>query len=82
VLRVGRVPSSPHNFVILETKAHLGLNLGLGNALIPIRMNNRLKEFEELLLDNTLFKVQNQALGDRNLKLNEWCQIVQEFTKE
>jgi hypothetical protein len=29
-------------------------------------MNNRLKEFEELLLDNTLLKVQNQALGDRN----------------
>jgi hypothetical protein len=28
-------------------------------------MNNRLKEFEELLLDNTLLKVQNQALGDK-----------------
>jgi hypothetical protein len=35
-------------------------------------MNNRLKEFEELLLDNTLFKVQNQALGDRNPKWKEW----------
>jgi hypothetical protein len=31
-------------------------------------MDNRLKEFEELLLDNTLFKVQNQALKDKNPK--------------
>jgi hypothetical protein len=31
-------------------------------------MNNMLKEFEELLLDNALFKVQNQALGDKNPK--------------
>jgi hypothetical protein len=31
-------------------------------------MNNRLNEFEELLLENTLFKVQNQALGNRNPK--------------
>jgi hypothetical protein len=45
-------------------------------------MNNRLKEFEELLLDNTLFKVQNQALGDRNPKWKEWWQTIQEFTKE
>jgi hypothetical protein len=29
-------------------------------------MDNVLKEFEELLLDNTLFKMQNQALGDKN----------------
>jgi hypothetical protein len=45
-------------------------------------MNNRLKEFEELLLDNTLFKVQNQTLGDKNLEWKEWWQIVQEFTEE
>jgi hypothetical protein len=45
-------------------------------------MNNRLKEFEELLLDNTLLKVQNQTLGDRNPEWKEWWQIVQEFTKE
>jgi hypothetical protein len=45
-------------------------------------MNNRLKEFEELLLDNTLFKMQNQTLGDKNPKWKEWWQIVQEFTKE
>jgi hypothetical protein len=45
-------------------------------------MNNMLKEFEELLLDNTLLKVQNQALGDRNPKWKEWRQIVQEFPKE
>jgi len=35
-------------------------------------MNNRFKEFEELLLDNTLFKGQNQTLGDRNPKWKEW----------
>jgi hypothetical protein len=45
-------------------------------------MNNRLKEFEELLLDNTLFKVQNQALGKKNPKWKESWQIVQEFIKE
>jgi hypothetical protein len=28
-------------------------------------MHNRLREFEELLFDNTLFKVQNQILGDK-----------------
>jgi hypothetical protein len=27
-----------------------------------------LKEFEELLLDHALFKVQNQTLADKNLK--------------
>ncbi len=26
------MPSSPHNFNVLETKAHLGSNLGLGSA--------------------------------------------------
>jgi len=31
-------------------------------------MDNRLREFEELLLDNALFKVQNQALVDNNPK--------------
>jgi hypothetical protein len=45
-------------------------------------MNNKLKEFEELLLDNTLLMVQNQALGDRNPKWKEWWQIVQEFIEE
>ncbi len=45
-------------------------------------MNNKLKEFEELLLDNTLLKVQNQALGDRNPKWKEWWQIIQEFKEE
>jgi hypothetical protein len=45
-------------------------------------MNNRLKDFEQLLLDNTLLKEQNQALGDRNPKWKEWWQIVQEFTEE
>jgi hypothetical protein len=41
-----------------------------------------LKEFEELLLDNTLFKVQNQVLGNRNPKWKEWWEIVQKFTKK
>jgi hypothetical protein len=39
-----------------------------------------LKEFEKLLLDNTLLKVQNQALRDRNPKWKDWWQTVQEFT--
>jgi hypothetical protein len=39
-------------------------------------MDNMLKEFEELLLDNTLLKVQIQALGDKNSKWKEWWQIV------
>jgi hypothetical protein len=41
-----------------------------------------LKEFEELLLDNTLFKVQNETLGDKNPKWKEWWQIVQGFQEE
>jgi hypothetical protein len=41
-----------------------------------------LKEFEESLLDNTLLKVQNQTLGDKNPKWKEWWQTGQEFTKE
>jgi hypothetical protein len=32
VLKIRSVPSSPHNSVVLETKAHLGPNLGLGSA--------------------------------------------------
>jgi hypothetical protein len=28
------LPSSPHNSIVLETKAHLGPNLGLGSASI------------------------------------------------
>lgn len=33
-----------------------------------IYMDNRLKELEELLLDNALLKLQNQALIDKNPK--------------
>jgi hypothetical protein len=43
---------------------------------------NKLKEFEELLLNNILFKVESWALGDKNLKWKKWWQIVQEFIKE
>jgi hypothetical protein len=35
-------------------------------------MDNQLKEFEEFFLDNALFKMQNQALVDINLKWKEW----------
>jgi hypothetical protein len=45
-------------------------------------MNNRLKELKELLLDNTLLKVQNQTLGDRTPKWKEWWQTIQEFIEE
>jgi hypothetical protein len=45
-------------------------------------MNNSLKEFKELLLNNTVLKVQNQALGDRNPKWKEWWQTIEEFAKE
>jgi hypothetical protein len=41
-----------------------------------------LKEFEELLLDNTLLKVQNPTLGDKNPKWKEWWQIIHEFIEE
>ncbi len=52
------------------------------NPIILVKMNNRLKEFDELLLDNTLLKVQNQALGDKNPKWEECWQTVQEFIEE
>lgn len=41
-----------------------------------------LKGFEEMLLDNTLLKVQNQALGDNNPKWKKWWQIVQKFMED
>jgi hypothetical protein len=37
-----------------------------------------LKEFEELLLNNILLKVQNQALGDKNPKWKRWWHMMQE----
>jgi len=33
---------------------------------------NKLKEFGELLLDNILLKMDNETLGNRNPKWNEW----------
>jgi hypothetical protein len=39
-------------------------------------MDNRLKEFDKLLLDNAFFKVQNQALVDKNPKWKEWWQTI------
>jgi hypothetical protein len=41
-----------------------------------------LKEFEELLLDNTLLKVQNQVLRDKNPKWKEWWETIQEFMED
>ncbi len=41
-----------------------------------------LKEFDELLLDNILLKMQNQDLGDKNPKWEEWWQFFQEFIEE
>ncbi len=35
-------------------------------------MNNMSKDFEELILNNTLLKMQNQAFKDRNPKWKEW----------
>jgi hypothetical protein len=45
-------------------------------------MDNQLREFEELLLNNTLLKVQNQTLMDMNLKWKEWWKTMQEIAKE
>jgi hypothetical protein len=39
-------------------------------------MDNWLKEFEELFLDNDLLKVHNQALVDKNPKWKERWQII------
>jgi hypothetical protein len=47
----------------------------------PIYMDNWLKEFEGLLLDNVMLKVQNRTLVDKNMKWKEWWQIVQEIIK-
>ncbi len=44
-------------------------------------MDNWLKEFEGLLLDNVMLKVQNRTLVDKNMKWKEWWQIVQEIIK-
>ncbi len=50
---------------------------------LPIRLHNGLKEFEELLLDNTLLKVQKSSFeSNKNPKGKEWWEIVQAFTKE
>ncbi len=39
-------------------------------------MDNMLKEFKELMFDNTFRKIQNWALGDKNPKWKEWWQIM------
>lgn len=47
-----------------------------------LHVDNQLREFEELMLDNALLKIQNQKLMDRNPKWKEWCQIMQEIKEE
>jgi hypothetical protein len=39
-------------------------------------MDNMLKKFENMLLDNTLLKIQNWASRNQNPKWKEWWQIV------
>ncbi len=45
-------------------------------------MDNQLREFEKLLLDNAFFKVHNQALVDKNPKWKKWRQTKEQITKE
>jgi hypothetical protein len=47
------MPSSSHNSVVLETKAHLGSNLGLGNASIPmyeVYTNEKIERFVNMYI--------------------------------
>jgi hypothetical protein len=43
-----------------------------GKVFQTTYMDNRLKEFEELFLDNALLKVQNQTSANKDLKWKEW----------
>jgi hypothetical protein len=54
----------------------------LGKVFQTTYMDNWLKEFEELLLDNALLKVQNQTLVDKNPKWKEWWKTIQEIMEE
>jgi hypothetical protein len=44
-------------------------------------MDKWLKEFEELILDNALLMVQNQALVNKNPKWKEWWKTIQRLWK-
>jgi hypothetical protein len=46
------------------------VQLSKPNPVLLVWMK-KLKEFQKLLLYNTMFKVQNQALGDKNPKWKE-----------
>ncbi len=52
------------------------LHQTLGKVSQTTHIDNWLKEFEELLLDNDLFKVQNKTLANRNSKWKEWWQTI------
>ncbi len=56
------MPSSPHNSVVLETKAHLGPNLGLGSASPQVVMGMQLENNVE---DVTQSK--SEKLEERNI---------------
>jgi len=58
------------------------MQTSLNKTSQTLHMNNQLKEFEELLLYNVLFKIQNQALANMNLKWKEWWQTVQKIIEE
>ncbi len=62
---------------IQELKGKLEtLRKALGKVFQDTYMDNQLKKFRELLLDNALLKVQNQTLANENPKWKEWWQIV------
>ncbi len=52
------------------------LHQTLGKVFQTTHTDNWLKEFEELLLDNDLFKVQNKTLANKNSKWKEWWQTI------
>jgi hypothetical protein len=67
---------------IQELKGKLDILRKTFNKVFQLTyMDNRLKEFEELLLDNTLLQVHNWTLVDKNPKWKEWWQIVKEITE-
>jgi hypothetical protein len=63
---------------IQEIKGKLeAMHQSPGKTFQTTYMDNHLREFKELLLENALLKVQNQPLLDKNLEWKEWWQIIQ-----
>jgi hypothetical protein len=65
------MPLSPHNSVVLETKAHIGPNLRLGSASLKVIDNINFCNFLKLILEDicvkfsTSFSVATLALGSQ-----------------